>query len=101
MRILRGGFMNKKELSERTGLSLRMIQFYTEEGIIPCCNLNTGRGKQRVYEEKFGFVSYVLAIKSLSDIGMSLSKIKKLKETEYMIIAGFQASKILRLINDD
>ncbi|MBW2631053.1 MAG: MerR family transcriptional regulator [Deltaproteobacteria bacterium] len=65
----------KKQISEITRLSLRLVQFYTEEGVvIPDIDEGKGRGKRRKYSCKN--LTEFLLIKELSDYGITLQKIK-------------------------
>jgi len=65
----------KKEIAERSGLTLRQVQFYTEQGaVIPEEEKGEGRGKVRRYS-KTNLLHFLL-IKELIDYGMILGTVK-------------------------
>jgi len=69
----------KKEVAAITGLTERQVQFYTEQGVItPDVDRGEGRGKSRRYSERN--VTQFLVIKSLVDLGMTVSRIREVIE---------------------
>jgi DNA-binding transcriptional MerR regulator len=75
---VKNGYTNK-EISQKTGLSPRLIQFYTEEGVvIPEMNAGTGRGRVRRYSEKNLF-QFAL-VEELSWYAVKISTIKSVIE---------------------
>ena len=69
----------KKQISELTGLSPRMVTFYTEEGlVIPEEDEGIGRGHVRRYGQRNLF-SFAL-IKELNDYGIRIDKIRHIFE---------------------
>jgi DNA-binding transcriptional MerR regulator len=68
------GYCNK-EIFEKTGLTPRLIQFYTQEQVvIPEIDSGKGRGRVRRYSEKNLF-QFAL-VKELNDYGIKLSIVK-------------------------
>ena len=64
----------RKDIAEITGLSPRLVQFYTEEAVVtPELDLGKGRGHQRRYSLEN--VLQFLVIKELSDYGVNLKMI--------------------------
>jgi DNA-binding transcriptional MerR regulator len=79
----------KKQMSEAIGVSLRTIQFYTDEGLlIPEIANPSGRGTSRKYSRK-NLVEFLI-IKELAKYGLSLGKIKTVMEKA---ISGNVANK--------
>jgi DNA-binding transcriptional MerR regulator len=69
----------KKQVAEAIGISLRTIQFYTDEGLlIPEIANPSGRGTSRKYSRK-NLVEFLI-IKELAKYGLSLGKIKAIME---------------------
>ncbi len=69
----------KKRMSEAIGVSLRTIQFYTDEGLlIPEIANPSGRGTSRKYSRK-NLVEFLI-IKELAKYGLSLGQIKTIME---------------------
>jgi hypothetical protein len=67
----------KKEISEITGLAPRLVQFYTDEGLItPEVDKGAGRGKVRRYSIKNLF-EFAL-IKELKDYGINIATLKSI-----------------------
>jgi DNA-binding transcriptional MerR regulator len=67
--------LNKTAIAERSGLTPRQVQFYTEQGIIvPEVDPGEGRGKTRLYSDHNLFQFGI--IKVLVDLGLSVHKIK-------------------------
>jgi len=67
----------KKEISEITGLAPRLVQFYTDEGLItPEVDKGAGRGKVRRYSKKNLF-QFAL-IKELRDYGINIAALKQI-----------------------
>jgi hypothetical protein len=64
----------KKEISQRTGLTLRQVQFYTEEGLIVPEGMGEGRGRFRKYS--IGNLIDFLVIKELVNHGVTIKKIE-------------------------
>jgi len=65
----------KKQIFEITGLPLRLVQFYTEEGLIlPEEGTGTRRGDKRKYSKQ-SLIEFLL-IKELQEYGIVLSKMK-------------------------
>lgn len=63
----------KKQVSEISGLSLRLVQFYTEEGLIlPEKNTGKGRGNIRQYSKK-SLLDF-LVIAELENYGVTKSR---------------------------
>jgi DNA-binding transcriptional MerR regulator len=68
------GFTNK-QIAEKTGLSPRLIQFYTLEGVVtPEINAGKGRGRVRRYSEKNLF-EFAL-VSELSTYGIKIMAIR-------------------------
>jgi len=68
------GFTNK-QIAEKTGLSPRLIQFYTLEGVVtPEVNAGKGRGRVRRYSEKNLF-EFAL-VSELSTYGIKITAIR-------------------------
>ena len=70
---------NKTTIAERSGLTPRQVQFYTEQGIIvPEVDPGEGRGKTRLYSDhnlfQFGIV------KVLVDLGLQVLHVKRIVE---------------------
>jgi DNA-binding transcriptional MerR regulator len=66
---------NKKQIAEITGLTERQVQFYTEQGVVtPEIDPGEGRGSTRYYSDHN--VAQFMIIKGLSDLGMTISKIR-------------------------
>jgi DNA-binding transcriptional MerR regulator len=69
----------KKQISEITGLPPRMVQFYTDEGLVtPEVDKGKGRGRVRRYGQRNLF-SFAL-IKELNDYGIRIDKIRHIFE---------------------
>lgn len=67
--------LTKSQIVETSGLTLRQVQFYTEEGlVIPEVEKGEGRGKTRKYS--WTNLAHFLLIKELVDHGMTISKIR-------------------------
>ena len=69
----------KKQVSEITGLAPRLVQFYTEEGVVsPDIDEGKGRGKFRRYSIynvfQFGLIN------ELTHYGINLTKLKDMME---------------------
>ena len=65
----------KNQVHDLTGLSARLVQYYTERGIIsPEIDEGLGRGKVRRYSKK-NVVEFAI-LKGLSDYGMTFSIIE-------------------------
>lgn len=94
--------MIKKEVAERTGLSIRTIQYYTEVGlIIPGIDNPKGRGTTRRYSEQN--IKEFKIIKRLSSAGLSLSEIKLYmdkgrNDTELLMSNVFKIVTTIQLI---
>lgn len=68
---------SKKQVTEIVGLKPRLIQFYTEEGVVlPEVNTGLGRGKVRKYS-KTSVVEFGI-LKELVAYGMALQTVKKI-----------------------
>jgi DNA-binding transcriptional MerR regulator len=91
---------NKNQISERSGLTLRQVQFYTEEGLVAPEGMGEGRGKFRKYS--FGNLFDFLVIKELVNHGVTIKKIESIlevirKDDFYMILPKmFKSYKKLR-----
>jgi len=82
----------RKEVAEITGIPDRRILFYTEQpGLLLGMKTDTGRGTAREYS--IGSIFYLLIIKELSSLGLSLAKIKS-------IIWRIRAEKLLESWRD-
>ena len=68
--------MTKKKISEKTGISERRIQFWSESGLLPEIKLETGRGNARNYSDHD--VHILQIIQRLFDIGFERRKIKEI-----------------------
>jgi DNA-binding transcriptional MerR regulator len=69
----------KKQVAEAIGISLRTVQFYTDDGLlIPEIANPSGRGTSRKYSRK-NLVEFLI-IKELAQYGLSLGKIKAIME---------------------
>lgn len=69
----------KKQVAEAIGISLRTIQYYTDEGLlIPEIANPSGRGTSRKYSRK-NLVEFLI-IKELAKYGLSLGQIKGIME---------------------
>ncbi|MFO7557157.1 MAG: MerR family transcriptional regulator [Desulfobacterales bacterium] len=65
----------KKQVAEISGLNPRLVQFYTEEGLIsPIEDTGMGRGSSRKYSRKNLF--FFLLIKELSYYGITKTKME-------------------------
>lgn len=65
----------KKRIVEITGLSLRQVQFYTEQGVVtPEIDLGEGRGKTRLYSDH-NLVQFMI-IRGLMELGMTIGKVR-------------------------
>lgn len=74
----------KKQVSEISGLSLRLVQFYTEEGLIlPEKNTGEGRGNVRRYSKR-SLIDF-LVIKELANYGITKPKMKAFLNYIYTI----------------
>jgi DNA-binding transcriptional MerR regulator len=83
----------KKELSEITGLNPRLIQFYTDEGLItPEVDKGAGRGKVRRYSVK-NLLEFAI-IKELNDYGLNISALKQI----FVFVSNHLASDHLKTI---
>lgn len=72
----------KKEVTEYTGLSPRLIQFYTEQGVVtPGVSLGKGRGTLRKYS-KVNLVEFCI-IKKLTDYGITIHIIKEILQKTF------------------
>jgi DNA-binding transcriptional MerR regulator len=65
---------SRKEISAITGIPDRRVLFYTEQLMLPGFNTATGRGTAREYSVSDLF--YMLLIKELDSIGLSLVRIR-------------------------
>ena len=73
------GALTKKSIAERTGLSLRAVQYYTERGVvIPDINTGEGRGNVRLYGPH-DLMEFSI-IKVLRDYGIEFSYLKKIMD---------------------
>jgi DNA-binding transcriptional MerR regulator len=81
-----------KQISEKTGLSQRLIQFYTQEGVVVAeIDAGTGRGSVRRYSEKNLFQFALVA--ELSFYGIKISTIKSvMKFVEPRLSSDFFAA---------
>lgn len=68
--------MERKQVSEMTGIPERRILFYTESGLLPSMKRDTGRGISREYSSHD--VHILSIVKRLSVIGFSLKTIKEI-----------------------
>jgi len=66
----------KKEVAKITGMAERTIQFYSETGVIKIKNVNTGRGRPRLYDKNNILDTFV--IMALSMYGISLKIMRKI-----------------------
>jgi DNA-binding transcriptional MerR regulator len=87
--------LTKSQIVETSRLTLRQVQFYTEEGlVVPEIEKGEGRGKSRRYS--WTNLVHFLLIKELVDHGMTLSKIRAIlnyvKSNE--IVDGFTTRKM-------
>ena len=74
-----GTYFTKKQVSESLGISLRTVQYYTDEGLlIPEIANPSGRGTSRKYSKKN--LAEFLIIKELAKYGLSLWQIKGIME---------------------
>jgi DNA-binding transcriptional MerR regulator len=53
------------ELSKKTGLTYRQVDYYTREGVISPINLVSGSGNRRYYDR--GLIEKLTMVKSISD----------------------------------
>ena len=83
----------KKDISKITGLAPRLIQFYTDEGlIIPEVGKGVGRGKVRRYSIK-NLLEFAI-IKELNDYGVNISALKQILG----FVSKYLNSKQLKMI---
>lgn len=76
----------RKEVAEITGIPDRRVLFYTEQPLLlPGVKKDTGRGTARLYTIESIF--YLLVIKELSELGLSLTQIRLIVT---MIVASEQ-----------
>lgn len=69
----------KKQISEISGLSLRLVQFYTEEGLVlPEKNSGQGRGNVRIFSKR-SLLDF-LVIAELGHYGITKKKIAEFLE---------------------
>lgn len=80
----------RKEVSEITGIPDRRLLFYSEQNILPGFKKTVGRGTPRSYSIKDIF--YLLLIKELDVLGLSLTKIRAL--ILYLYVAQMDGSPI-------
>jgi hypothetical protein len=66
----------RKQISDITKIPDRRVLFYSEQNILPGFKKAVGRGKARIYSVKDLF--YLLLMKELDALGLSLSKIRGL-----------------------
>jgi len=66
----------RKEVSEKTGITDRRILFYSEQNILPGFKKDVGRGTARTYSVQDIF--YLLLLKELNTLGLSLTSIRKI-----------------------
>lgn len=67
----------RKEISEKTGLQPRQIQFYTDAGVVGFEEGSGGtRGKARKYSEEH--MKDFMIVKELADYGITYTKIKQI-----------------------
>ena len=66
----------KKEVEQITGVPARLIQFYTESGLLHLDNINTGRGNTRKYSKNDIIELMIIGI--LGKYGITLSKVKNI-----------------------
>ncbi len=67
----------RKEVAKITGIPERRVLYYTEQPLlIPGVKTDVGRGTAREYDQKAIF--YLLLIKELDSVGLSLSVIRSL-----------------------
>lgn len=79
----------KKQISDISGLSPRLVQFYTEEGLIlPEKNSGKGRGNIRQYSKK-SLIDFLI-IKELANYGITKTKMKAF--LKYIRINPYTAS---------
>jgi len=64
----------RKEVAAITGFTDRRILFYSENYILPGFHKSVGRGTPREYTRKDVF--FLLIVKELDDLGMSLARIR-------------------------
>ena len=65
----------RKQIAELTGLSPRLVTFYTDEGLVtPAIDEGKGRGRVRRYSQ-INLFSFAM-IKELSDFGIKIEKIR-------------------------
>jgi DNA-binding transcriptional MerR regulator len=82
---------NKKRVAEITGLSPRLVQFYTEEGVvIPEVDKGEGRGHARRYSRK-NLYEFII-IRQLSEFGLTLETVRTLLQLVRMTFMGFESS---------
>ncbi len=71
----------KKQIAERTQLTERQVQFYTEQGVItPGVDRSKGRGRPRRYSE--WNLSQFFVIKELVFLGVTVGRVREI--IEYM-----------------
>ncbi len=69
--------MRKSLIAEKTGLTVRQLQFYTEQGVVtPEIDAGEGRGKSRRYSDHNLFQFSI--IKGLVELGITIRKIKEI-----------------------
>ena len=73
----------KKEVEQITGVPARLIQFYTESGLLHLDNINTGRGNARKYSKNDIIELMIIGI--LGKYGVTLSKVKHIMSRMPMI----------------
>jgi DNA-binding transcriptional MerR regulator len=79
----------RKEVAEITGIPDRRILFYTEQPLLlPGVKRDTGRGTARVYNIESVF--YLLLIKELSSLGLSLARIR-------LVLSAIRAAAMPRI----
>jgi len=73
---LNGNSFTKKDIHELTGISIRLVQFYTENGVItPDIDKGEGRGKARRYSRENIF-EFAL-VKCIADHKISIGRIRE------------------------
>lgn len=65
----------RKQIEEITRIPARRIQFYTDQGLLPDVEKETGRGIERRYSEQD--FNTLLIIREMADAGISLAQIKR------------------------
>lgn len=66
----------RKEVEQITGIPARRIQFYSENGLLHLAEINTGRGRERLYTKEN--ILELLIIGELSKYKIGLSEIKRI-----------------------